>query len=277
MRPATSSIQLDTGVTLPYREHGDPAGTPMILLHGYSDSLHSFDLLAPHLPESLRAIAVTQRGHGDADRPDGGYTPEQHAADAAAVLDALGLEAALVVGHSAGGYTAQRFALDHTERTLGIALIAAFRGFDADNAGVGELREAVEALADPVDPGFVRDFQESCFAEPVPTGFIDAVVAESLKLPARVWKAFLRGLLEAEAPSEAGTIAAPTLILWGDRDAFILRADQEALAAAIPGAELVVYEGVGHCPHWERPERTAADLAAFARRATAAQMAASTF
>jgi len=276
MRPATSSIQLDTGVALPYREHSDPAGTPMILLHGYSDSLHSFDLLAPHLPESLRAIAVTQRGHGDADRPDGGYTPEGHAADAAALMDALGIEAAVIVGHSGGGYTAQRFALDHPGRTLGLVLVGTFRGFD-DNPGVQELRALVDALTDPVDPGFVRGFQESCVADAVPAGFMDAVVAESLKVPARVWRAYLRGILEADVPTESGTIAAPTLILWGDRDAFVPSADQDALAAAIPGAELVVYEGVGHCPHWERPERTAADLAAFARRASAAQMAASTF
>lgn len=52
----------------------------MVLLHGYSDSLRSFDLLMPHLPGSVRAIAVTQRGHGDADRPAGGYGPEVHAA-----------------------------------------------------------------------------------------------------------------------------------------------------------------------------------------------------
>jgi pimeloyl-ACP methyl ester carboxylesterase len=276
MSPATSSIQLDTGVTLPYAEYGDPAGTPMILLHGYSDSLRSFDLLAPHLPASLRAIAVTQRGHGDADRPDGGYTPEGLAADAAAVMDALGIDAAVIVGHSGGGYTAQRFALDHPERTLGAALIGTFRAFD-DNPGVGELREMVDALTDPVDPGFVRGFQESCVAEAVPAGFMDAVVAESLEVPARVWKAYLRGLLEADVPTDSGTIAAPTLIVWGDRDAFVPRAEQDALAAAIPGAELVVYEGVGHCPHWERPERTAADLAAFARRASAAQRVASTF
>lgn len=282
MTSTTTLIDLPDGVTLPYREHGDPSGVPMLLLHGYSDSLHSFDRLAPHLPASVRAIALTQRGHGDADRPEGGYTPEQHAADAAAVMDALGIDAAVVVGHSGGGYTAQRFARDHPGRTLGIGLMCAFRRFDEGNPAVSELREIVEALDDPVDAEFVRGFQESCVAEPVPGAFMDRIVAESLKLPARVWKAYLRGLLEAEVPTEAGTIDAPALILWGDRDAFIPRADQEALATAIPGAELVVYEGTGHCPHWERPERTAADLAAFVLRAqrtsnTLTQVAASTF
>jgi pimeloyl-ACP methyl ester carboxylesterase len=178
-------------------------------------------------------------------------------------MDALEIERAVIAGHSAGGFAAQRFARDHLERTLGLVLLSTFRSF-AGNPDVAELWEAVSALTDPVDPAFVRAFQEACVAEPVPEGFIDGVVAESLKLPARVWKAYLRGLLAADVPTEGGGIEAPALILWGDRDAFVPRQDQDALAAAIPRAELRVYEGTGHCPHWERPARTAADLAAFA-------------
>jgi non-heme chloroperoxidase len=276
MTPATM-IDLPTGVALPYTEGGDPSGIPVLLLHGYSDSLHSFDLLVPQLPPFLRVIAPSQRGHGDAERPRSGYRPEDSAADAVALMDALGVEAAVIVGHSGGGYTAQRLALDYPDRTLGIALLGTFHSFH-DNPGVLELGQAVAGLADPVDPAFVREFQEACVAEPVPADFLDAIIAESCKVPARVWRSYLAGLLEADVPTETGVIAAPTLILWGDRDAFAPRDDQDALAAAIPGAELVIYHGTGHCPHWEQPERAAADLAAFARRAReAAQVAASTF
>lgn len=56
----------------------------------------------------------------------------------------------------------------------------------------------------------------------------------------------------------------PTLLVWGDRDAFCFRSDQEALLKAIPGSQLVVYEGAGHGLHWEEPERFAADLVSFA-------------
>jgi non-heme chloroperoxidase len=261
-------ITLSTGVTLPYAEHGDAEGVPMILLHGYSDSQRSFDLLLPQLPDSIHAFAYTQRGHGDADKPAGGYAPEDYAADAAAFMDAVGLERAIVAGHSSGSYTAQRFAVDHPERTLGVVLIAAFSRF-GDNPAVLEMQPAVEAMTDPVDPRFVREFQESCVAQPVPAGHIDAIVADSLKLPARVWKAFLRGAMEADVPIESGTITAPTLILWGDRDAFCGRRDQDALLAAIPGAQLSTYEGTGHCPHWEHPVRAASELAAFAARVAA--------
>ena len=261
--PSTiDSVTLSTGVRLPYVEQGDPAGVPVLLLHGYSDSWRSFEALLAQLPSSVRAIAVTQRGHGDADRPAGGYRPDDFVSDAAAFMDALGLPTAVLVGHSGGSYTAQRFAIKHPERTLGIALIGAFRAFH-DKPDLQGLRQAVAELGDPVDPDFVREFQESTVTQPVPAEFMEAVIAESRKVPARVWRATLRGLLDAEATTEAGTITAPTLILWGDRDALCTRRDQEALVAAISGARLVTFRGTGHAVHWEQPERVATELASF--------------
>jgi len=269
------SVTLPGGLRLPYVEHGDPAGVPLILLHGYSDSWRSWELLLAQLPASVHAYALTQRGHGDADRPQTGYRPEDHAADVAAFMDAVGLDAAVIAGHSGGSYSAQRFALDHPERTLGVVLIGAFRAFH-DNPGVLELGEAIAELTDPVDPAFVRGFQASTVAQPIPAGFLETIVAESRKLPARVWKTYLRDILEGDVPTETGTIDAPTLILWGDQDAFCPRSDQDALLAAIPRAQLALYHGTGHCPHWEQPQRTVADLVAFARRVDPAARAAIT-
>ena len=258
-----NTVQLATGVAVPYVEYGDPVGVPMVMLHGYSDSLLSYELLLPHLSESIHAYAYTQRGHGDADKPATGYALEDYVADVAAFMDAIGIDAAVIVGHSGGAYTAQHFALEHPERTLGVVLIGSFRSFH-DNPAVLELREAVTEFTDPVDAGFVREFQESCITRPVSAEFIDEIIGGSCKMPARAWKAYLEGLFAAEVPTEAGEIAAPTLILWGDQDGFALRGDQDALLAAIPGSRLEAYEGVGHCPHWEQPERAAAEITGFA-------------
>ena len=263
MSRSTHSIQLSTGVQLPYVEQGDPSGVPIVMLHGYSDSSRSFELLLPQLPASIHAYALTQRGHGDADKPLGGYRPEDFAADVAAFLDAMAIEAAVIVGHSGGGYAAQRFALDYPDRTLGVVLICSFHAF-ADNPGALELDEAVAQLTDPVDREFVREFQESCVARPVPADFMEAIIDGSSQVPARVWKAYLEDLLAAETPTGSGTIAAPTLLQWGDQDAFVPRSDQDALLAAIPRARLSIYHDTGHTPHWEEPERAAAEIAAFA-------------
>jgi non-heme chloroperoxidase len=259
------SARLPDGLKLPYVEQGEDAGVPMVFLHAFADSWRSFERLLPHLPASVHAFAVTQRGHGDADRPAVGYGVEDFAADVAAFMDAVGLEAAVLVASSSAGFTAQRFAADHPERTLGIVLIGAPWTL-RDRPAVSEFFDAVSKLSDPIDPDFVREFVEATLSRPVPPTFLETLIGENRKVPARVWKATLRGLLEAVAPAETATITAPTLILWGDRDEFLPRSDQEALAAAIPGSRLVSYEGTGHAVHWEEPERVAADVAALAQR-----------
>ena len=89
---------------------------------------------------------------------------------------------------------------------------------------------------------------------------------ESLKLPARVWRAvLLEGLLETDFSGELGKIEAPTLIVWGDQDD-LTRSGQEVLAAAISGSRLVVYPGAGHAVHWEEPEPVADDIATFVKK-----------
>jgi non-heme chloroperoxidase len=258
---------LPSGLTLPYVEQGDGTGLPVFLLHGYTDSWWSWAPVLPNLPETIHAYAPSQRGHGDADRPAQGYGPHDFAADAAAFLDALGIGSAVVVGTSMGSIVAQRFAIDYPERTKGLVLVAAATTWRTPAAL--ELWDIVATLEDPIDPGFVREFQESTLAQPVPPAFIDTVVAESLKVPARVWQAALReGHLEANLAAELGAIQAPTLIVSGDRDAIHPRSEQAALAAAIPDARLVVYPDAGHALHWEEPARFAADLVAFTERLT---------
>ena len=266
MAPETKSVPLPTGVTLHCVEQGNQSGVPVLLLHGLSDSWHSYERVLPHLPDSIHAFALTLRGHGDSSKPNAGYAPQDHVSDAAAVMDACGLEAAVLVGHSAGSLVARRLAIEHPECTLGLVLIGAFAA-PRDNPGAMEVQEAVEALTDPVDPGFVREFQESTLAQPVPQAFIETVVQESLKVPARVWRAAVEGLLEDDSSGGLGTIKAPTLIVWGDRDETCPRSDQEALRGAITGSRLVVYPGAGHGVHWEEPGRLAADLVSFVETA----------
>jgi non-heme chloroperoxidase len=261
--PLVSTIKLPNGVALPYVEQGEPSGVPLLLLHGVTDSWHSFEPVLPHLPASIHAFALTQRGHGDADRPTAGYRTRDFAEDVAAFADALGLAQAVIVGHSMGSTNAQRFAIDHPERTLGLVLAGSFATYRDNPVVMAFWESAVSGLTDPIDRDFVHQFQESTLARPVPEAFLDTIVRESLKVPARVWRAAFEGFLEDDCTGELVKIKAPTLILWGARDALCSRRDQDALLAAIAGSRLVVYENAGHGLHWEEPERFAADLAAF--------------
>jgi pimeloyl-ACP methyl ester carboxylesterase len=82
-----AEAHLTTGVRLHYAEQGDPAGQPIILLHGYSDSWYSFSRVLPALAATYHIYALDQRGHGDSDRPAQGYGMPDFAADVVAFLD----------------------------------------------------------------------------------------------------------------------------------------------------------------------------------------------
>jgi pimeloyl-ACP methyl ester carboxylesterase len=255
---------LSTGVRLNYVQQGDRHGTPVVLLHVYSDSRRSYDRILPLLPSSLRVFAVTQRGHGSSGKPDAGYAATDFARDLAAFLDAMGLDFAIVVGHSMGSVVAQRFAIDYPARVRALVLEGALAP-RAGYEGVGALWKTVSTLTDPVDPAFVRDFQQSSVARPVPPDFFEGVVSDSLKVPARVWTSALEPLLTLDFLPRLREITVPTLVIWGDRDAIVPRSEQDVLISAIAGSRLVTYAGTGHSPHWEEPERYVADLMAFIR------------
>lgn len=259
------SVEIPDRIMLPYVEQGDPAGVPMLLLHGVTDSWHSFERVLPYLPYTVHALAVTQRGHGDADRPATGYRTRDFAADIAAFVRTFNLGPTVIVGHSMGSTNALRFAIDYPELTLGLVLVGSFASYRRNRVVIEFWESAVSQLKDPIDWDFVREFQESTLAQPVPQAFLDTVIRESLKVPAWVWRAAFEGFLEDDFTAELNQIKEPTLILWGDRDGLCSREDQEALLGAITGSRLLVYEGAGHGLHWEEPERFAADLVTFAQ------------
>ncbi|HZH77722.1 MAG TPA: alpha/beta hydrolase [Archangium sp.] len=258
------SVQLPSGLQLHYVEQGRQEGQVVVLLHGYTDSYRSFDLVLPLLPRDVRVFALDQRGHGDSSRPDCCYAQSDFASDVVAFLDSQRIPRAVLVGHSMGSFIAQQVALEHPDRVQALVLIGSaptVRG----NPVAAELKNAVDSLSDPIDPAFVRDFQASTFLRPIPPSFLDIAVSESLKVPARVWKASLDGLIAEDHVSRLGRISAPTLVVGGDKDGFFPVADQRALVDALPHASLVFYEETGHAPHVELPQRFVQDLMRFLR------------
>jgi non-heme chloroperoxidase len=261
-----ATTPLETGLRLHYAEQGDPRGEAIVFLHGYSDSWFSFSRVLPLLSPEYHAFALTQRGHGDSDKPQCCYTPEDFAADVDACMEALGIEEATLVGASTGALFAQRVALSYPRRVSRLVLVGAQTPANEANEVVLGLQEEVRALEDPVPPEFVRAFQEGTIHQPVPQEFLDTVVSESLKLPARVWRDYLEGAvlsIDQDYVIELREIDVPTLMLWGERDPLFPREEQERLAAAIPEATLKVYPETGHAVHWDRPEWVVRDLEEF--------------
>jgi pimeloyl-ACP methyl ester carboxylesterase len=132
------NLALSTGITLAYVEAGDPAGEPVILLHGYTDTGRSFYPMLPHLlalRPDLRVFALDLRGHGGSSMPPAEpcrsapeqcFRPADFAADVLAFMDRQGIGRAYVVGHSFGSLVAQDLALARPDRVVRLVLIASF-------------------------------------------------------------------------------------------------------------------------------------------------------
>jgi pimeloyl-ACP methyl ester carboxylesterase len=261
-----SIVTLASGLTLSYVRQGDGVGPPVLLLPGPTDSWRSYQPVLEYLPRETHVISVSQRGHGESDKPDSGYGIQDFAADAIMLLDALGIARAVLAGHSGSCLVARKVALDQPDRVAGLFLEASPTTLRDDPVLVGSLESVIAELKDPITPGFARSFLTETSSAAIPPVMIDLLVEELLKTPAHVWQQTFSGLLEYDDLSELGRIDAPTLLLWGDADAIVPRGMQDHLAKSIPDSVLLVYHGVGHTPRWENPRRFSSDLATFARR-----------
>jgi pimeloyl-ACP methyl ester carboxylesterase len=272
MAPRTSTATLASGLTLSYAEQGDGSPTggqpPLVLVPGPTDSWRSYEPTLVRLPASVRAIAVSQRGHGDSDKPATGYRVEDFAADLVPFLDAIGVDQAVLVGHSGSCPVVRRVAADRPDRVAGLVLEASPTTLRED-AGLEQFVSSVVAgLRDPIDPDVARALVLDTSSEALDAALLDVLVGELLKVPARVWQQTFARLREYDDTAELSRISAPTLLIWGDADGLVGRPMQDLLTARLPDASLLVYPGVGHTPRWEDPARFAADVAAFVERLT---------
>lgn len=215
------------------------------------------------MPAWIRTVAVSQRGHGDSEKPPSGYGVDDFANDVPALLDALGIERAVLVAHSGSCLTARRVAIDHSDRVAGLVLEAS----PTTLAASPRLNEFVETvvlgLEDPIDPQFARSVVIDTSSAHVAPDVVDQFAQELRKMPARVWKEMFEALLTYDDRARLEEITAPTLLIWGNEDELVGREMQEELLRRLPNATCVEYTGVGHTPRWEDPARFAADVALF--------------
>jgi non-heme chloroperoxidase len=256
-----AEVTFGNGVRLHYAQQGPPDGAAFILLHGYSDSSFSFSRVMPLLPPELRVIAPDLRGHGHSSRPANGYRIGDFTADVISMMDSLSIPRAVIVGHSMGSFVAQAIAERSPERISSLVLLGSARV--ADTPVMRELRTEVNSLTDPIDFGFVRAFQYSTIAAPVPGEFMESAIRNSRRMPAHVWRKALQGLMEYKPRTLRPDVR--TLVLGGTLDAVFSNFEHAALAREFKRVELVMVDGIGHTLHWERPERFVYELLRFAR------------
>jgi len=245
--------ELPGGVMIAWEEagRGDP---PVLFVHGYplDRALWAAQLagITGH-----RLLAPDLRGFGDsAPENPPAVTVEQHADDLAALLERLEIPRAVVVGLSMGGYVALAMAERHRDRLAGLVLVDTRAGAD-DASGKAGRDAAIAAVRGGSSREIVRGLAAKLFAPDTPAADRDPVVARMEAIPADGLVAALEAMRDrpdrsALLPTLEGL---PTLIIVGSDDRVTPPTEARAMAAAIPGAELVEVEGAGHLAPVERP------------------------
>lgn len=256
-------------IELYYEEHG--SGEPLLLIMGLATDLNGWYFQTPELAKHYRTIVFDNRGVGRSSKPAGPYTTRQMAADAAALLDHLGIERAHVCGISMGGMIAQELSLQHPQKVGGLVLgctysypdesveslrgmmvaqlggtIAADGSLSIDVASIDPMRLFGTLLPLSFSPPFIQNELPKLmqlFAGALQYGFsMEAILGQ------------VQATAAHNTLDRLGGIAAPTLVITGDADQLIPPGCSDVLASKIPGAKLVKVAGGSHGFNLEQPE-----------------------
>ncbi len=230
------------GARISYDDRG--SGPAILLTHGYGATSRMWGPQVRGLADRFRLITWNLRGHGDSDSPDdpAAYSEEASVGDMAAILDACGVDRAVVGGLSLGGYLSLAFHLRCRERVCALMLFDTGPGYR--NA---EGRERWNALAER----YARGLEEKGLAALGGS----AEVREAQHRGPRGLALAARGILaqrDSCVIDSLPEIRVPTLVLWGERDEAFVKPG-EYMAAKIPGARRVVIPGAGHAANLDQP------------------------
>jgi len=268
---------LANGISIEYETFGDPGGAPLLLISGFGSQLIAMDegFCRALSERGFRVIRYDNRDVGLSSRVPEPYGLEAMAADAAGLLDQLGIGAAHLVGVSMGGMIAQLVAINHPSKVLSlVSIMAHLGGSDAIpyDSSIAEIwlsespleREAyIEHSLQSQRLNWAGDFDERTARTRTARAYDRAFDLEGT---ARQRKAI------QAAPSRrvaAGGIGVPTLVIHGDADPLVPVGNGVRTAEAIPGAQLLIVPGMGHYNPPRAWEQIADAIAGNAARTTA--------
>jgi len=266
-QPPSSFIDI-AGMKVHVRDEGvrdDPA--PIILLHGTSASLHTWDGWARALQGERRVLRVDLPGFGlTGPAPDGDYTIEAYVRFMGAFLDHFAIRNCIIAGNSFGGWVAWETALAQPGRVDALILV--------DSAGYTLQSQAVplgfriakipvlnRLVEDMLPRALIEASVQSVYGDParVTPGLVDRYYEITLREGNRA--ALVQRFAQAAAGIDEARIrqvGVPTLILWGGRDRLIPLEYGERFKRDIAGSSIVVFDDLGHVPQEEDPARTVA-------------------
>ena len=264
--PAPSAFIEVGGLNVHYRDEGprdDPA--PIVLLHGTSSSLHTWDGWAETLRAKRRVVRFDLPGFGlTGPNATGDYSDAAYVGFVLQMLDALKLARVVLGGNSLGGAIAWQTAVAAPERVVQLILVdAGGYAFEATSVPIGFRIARMPWLRGLMRHVLPRSVVESSvrnvYGDPnrVTPDLVDRYVAMTLRTGNR--DALAQRMAQMSWGQNLGglrTLTQRTLILWGGRDRLIPPAHAQQFARDIPGSTMVVFNELGHVPHEEDPQRT---------------------
>jgi branched-chain amino acid transport system permease protein len=263
----TRFIQLGE-VRLQYFEHGQGPET-LVLVHGYQTSGRIWKLTQEAMdPEQYRTIAISNRGAGDSDRgtSEHDYTVDAFAGNLFQAIQTLGVEDFALVGHSMGGATVARFALDHPELLKALVLM------NSAPLGGRPLAEDWEAqIRAQFAQGTAQRLNFGAKTSTLPADFVRALEADVARNPVERAIGGRRSMSQLRLREQLHHLPMPVLVVGGDRDTTVGVENILAEYLALPTAQrsLHIYHGVGHSPNVEVPVELAALLGTFVSQVAA--------
>jgi pimeloyl-ACP methyl ester carboxylesterase len=249
------------------------SGPALLLLHGIGNNCQTWAGVIGRLAETHTVIAPDLLGHGESDKPRGDYSIAAYANAMRDLLTVLDIERATVVGHSLGGGIALQFAYQFPERCerlvlvgsggLGPELSAGLRA--AALPGAELVLTALTGVSGPLRVGMQAIERVGRLAGWKRVGDLaeagDALLALKDVEARRAFLRTLRGVVDARGQAVTAldrlylADAVPLLVIWGSRDPIVPAQHAETVRAMVPSARVHVFDGAGHWPHLDEPDR----------------------
>lgn len=274
VQPAHQITQMDLRQVrdvagIQYLEAGGPGAVPIVFLHGIGGAARAFAPQLDHFGREYRAIAWDMPGYsGSAPLPL--VTMEALAAALAGFIQALRLERPVLVGHSIGGMIVQRLLAEAPDAARAVVLAQTSAVFGSKDPGWAEA--FIQARLGPLDAGrSMREIAPEAVRELVGEDADPAGVALAQdcmeEVPPSTYRDMVLAMPGFDLRDALPRIATPTLALAGTADRNAPAAGMQRMAARIPGARYVAFDGVGHLAYVERPAEFNAAVDGFLREA----------
>lgn len=264
------------GLRLHYRDEGVRQGTPVLLLHGNTGSLHVFEPLVEQLQNTYRLISYDLPGHGlTGAHPKDDYSYQGFAETIDLVRARLDIEQLVLVGHSMGGWIAWRYAADHPDVVTKLVLIAASGMPPRPNDTRPQTGVGYRVMNSPIGSYLSQHYQPRTMVAASTRSAIHNDDRVDDQLVDQLWELMRypgnQRALTIRAKSDrdehlafrAADITAPTLLIWGDKDTFVSPSAALSFAERIAKTETLILPDVGHIPTLEATTETADAIAAF--------------